>query len=672
VKFFTRSQTHPAMGRIRSAPPAGARRSLSLHLLVLVAFTAGLVGPAARAETPSFELHPGYAPTIWSAGHRDSGNTDYVPVVMSRENRIAKHLLKGHPIFWPPLSGPDGVFYVSSGKGQGHSNLHAFDSQGELLWQSAPQQSLDDLDAFAIINAPVVARGGDIYVGDRNQLWAFRPGGAVKWVVDLAPHGVDWGFMTVVISPQGYVGGISTDGKVLFFRPEDGRLALPALDLPGGDGPPAEDTPPGSLWQDLMDPAIQPFMFNLIQGWEMEVANTPAVHPRSGRIYITAAGIEPGTGLLFGIDVHDDRLEIAFQAPMGGGSGTSPAVSHDGERVYALDEVGHMIAIDAHTGEKLWETSEAGGGSASPSVGPDGTIYTAFQDHLLAFRPDGTLAWRYEYNALCADHIPALTGFWSWIFSPPVAFVDSLFTVAEGDGRLNVVCGYHLELMPSRSERTLVPVPQKSLIVAIDLRDGSSVGAPLPIPETSEGFVTPTLDGNTFVTLSGAITSIFYHMLNPLLPERLEIPHEPKAGLLLLEPESRLELGREGLRGLQSRNAAARAALEAGAPDTARATLQRARLQLSATAAVLRRVAADGETIPAELPSQLSLLGRVESLQANVASAIADRDAAATDLTEPTEPTEPTAQPEDWKRDLEHARTLLDELVASLESAESS
>jgi hypothetical protein len=315
--------------------------------------------------------------------------------------------------------------------------------------------------------------------------------------------------------------------------------------------------------------------------------------------------------------------------------------------------------VNAHTGEKVWETSEGGGGSASPSVGPDGTIYTAFHDHLLAFRPDGSLAWRREYNSLCAEHIPTLTGFWSWIFSEPVAFVDSLFTVAAREGWLNVVCGYHIELMPSRSERTLVPVPQKSLIAAIDLRDGSPLGVPLAIPETSEGFVTPTLDGNTLVTLSGAITSIFYHMLNPLLPERLEIPHEPKAGLLLLEPVSRVELLREGLRWLRSRNAAALAALSAGEPDAARASLRGARLQLASTRAVLRRAAADGDVGPALVPRQLALIGRVEALQASVVGAIERRDAAASELSE------------DWRSALEQGRAALDELEASLEPAES-
>ena len=196
--------------------------------------------------------------------------------------------------------------------------------------------------------------------------------------------------------------------------------------------------------------------------------------------------------------------------------------------------------------------------------------------------------------------------------------------------------------------------------MAIDLRDGSPLGAPLPIPETSEGFVTPTLDGNTFVTLSGAITSIFYHMLNPLLPEHLEVPHEPKAGLLLLEPVSRVELARQGLSWLQSRNAAALEALDAGAPGAARAALRRARLQLASTRAVLRRAAADAAAAPALLSRQLVLLDRVEALQASVAGAIERRDAAA------SEPSE------DWKGALERVHVALDQLAASLEPAERS
>jgi hypothetical protein len=209
-----------------------------------------------------------------------------------------------------------------------------------------------------------------------------------------------------------------------------------------------------------------------------------------------------------------------------------------------------------------------------------------------------------------------------------VAFVDSLFTLGEREGWLNIVCGYHIELMPSRSERTLVPVPQKSLVVAIDLGDGAPLGEPLLIPETSEGFIVPTLDGNSFVTLSGAITSIFYHMLNPLLPEHLEVPNEPKAGLLLLEPQSRAELAREGLRWSWNRNAEALVALNAGDLGDARATLRGGALQLAATRAVLQRAAADGDLDPKQLASKLALIETVRELQSRVAEALALPDAA--------------------------------------------
>ena len=570
-----------------------------------------------------------YAQTVWPAGHRDCANTDYVPLVMSRENRIEKHLLKGHPVFWPPTSGPEGNFYVTSGKGPGHSNLHAFTSDGELLWEAAPQNTLDDLDSFAIINAPVVDRAGDVYVGDRNQLWAFHPDGDVKWVAALSPYGSEWGFMTVVLGPHGYVGGVTTEGKVIFFRRETGEPAMAPLELPGGRGPPAEDTPPRLLWRDLMDPAIKPFIFNLIQGWDMEVANTPALAPESGRIFITGAGADQGSGLLYGIDIRADHLELAFQTEIGPGSGTSPAISHDGERVYALDEAGHMVAVGTRSGEKLWQTREGGGGSASPSVGPDDTVYTAYHDHLLAFRPDGSLAWKHSYDDFCATQIDTLTGFWSWVLSEPVAFVDSLFTVAENEGWLNVVCGYHIKLMPSRSERTLVPLPLKSFIVAVDLKDGAPLDTPLLIPETSEGFITPTLDGNTFVTLSGAISSIFYHMLNPFLPERLEVPNEPEAGLLLLVPVSRAEHARQGLRRLTRQNDFALSALAVGAVDDARRATDAGALQLVAARAILERLAHEDAAAAKQLERQRTLLADIESLRRDATTALAKAQAEA-------------------------------------------
>ncbi|MFA9412687.1 MAG: PQQ-binding-like beta-propeller repeat protein, partial [Deltaproteobacteria bacterium] len=492
--------------------------------------------PAFRQSKTNSNLSPQYFDSLWPAGHRDSSNTDFVPMELGNSFVLKKHFLHGQPIFWPPTIGFDGTSYVVTGSPPGNSHLYAISPEGEVLWSAKPQESLEDLDSFAIMNAPTIDAEGDLYVGDRDQLWAFKPNGDVKWVVDLKQYDVDWGFMTVVLSRQRYVGGVTTNGKVLFFWSHNGELAMPPLDLPGGAGPAPEDEPPESLWKDLMDPDLIPFIFNLIQGWEIEVANTPALHPETGRLYITAAGSTPGTGVLYGIDITDDALSIAFQAPMGGGSGTSPAVSHDGSAVYAVDELGRMISIDAHTGRRLWQSETGGGGSASPSVGADETIYTPFQDRITAYTKDGDVRWEKSYSDICKERLPEPGGVWSYVLSEPVAFVNSLLTVGMGRGWMALVCGYHLPKFLSKSDRTRVPIPQESLFVTFDLETGEPVGEPLVLPETSEGFVTPLSNGNVIITTSGAITSIFYYMVNRILPERLQVAGPPKAGLLLLEP----------------------------------------------------------------------------------------------------------------------------------------
>ena len=492
--------------------------------------------PAFRQSKTELGLSPQYMQSMWPAGHRDSANTDFVPTTLRSDYQLDKHLLEGHPIFWAPTIGIDGTSYVVTGAPPGNSHLFAISPDGEILWSTPPQESLADLDSFAIMNAPAVDAAGDLYVGDRNQLWAFKPNGDVKWVVDLEPYDVDWGFMTVVISRQNYVGGVTTNGKVLFFWSHTGELATPPLDLPGGAGPAPEDEPPDGLWKGLMDPDLIPFLFDLIQGWRLEVANTPALHPETGRLYITAAGTTPDVGILYGIDITDDALTIAFQAPMGGGSGTSPAISHDGNSVYAVDELGRMISIDAHTGRRQWQSDEGGGGAASPSIGADGTIYTPFQDQITAFARDGTVRWEKSFTDMCKERLPKLGGVWRFVFSGPVAFIDSILTVGPRSGWMNVVCGYHLPRILSRSERTRVPVPRESLFVTFDLADGTVVGEPILLPETSEGFITPLTNRNAAVTTSGAISSIFYYTVNPILPEELKVAGPPKAGLLLLKP----------------------------------------------------------------------------------------------------------------------------------------
>jgi hypothetical protein len=269
------------------------------RLLPLALLLGCFASHAAAFENP--RQAQGYLHSNWSTVHTDSSNSDHVPLAMTPNVRQRWHLLKGAGIWTPPVVGTDGTVYAVTGKGPGHSHLHAISPKGEILWQSAPQQSPADLDSLAVFSAPVLDEGGDIYIGDGNQFWAFHPDGEVKWVTDLPGLGINGGFVTGMIVND-HVGGVSLDGKVMLLRRSNGELAMPVLDLPGADsplGPPIPD----ALWKNLVDPAIRDQVWEILRGHRYEITNTPAVHPRTGRIYVIGAGKDESEGHFYGIDV---------------------------------------------------------------------------------------------------------------------------------------------------------------------------------------------------------------------------------------------------------------------------------------------------------------------------------------------------------------------------------
>jgi hypothetical protein len=68
-----------------------------------------------------------------------------------------------------------------------------------------------------------------------------------------------------------------------------------------------------------------------------------------------------------------------------------PAVAADGT-VYAVDVAKNLVAV-APDGTVLWTAADAG--SKGVDVGPDGTVYTATEDWIKAYNPDGSLKWTF-------------------------------------------------------------------------------------------------------------------------------------------------------------------------------------------------------------------------------------------------------------------------------------
>lgn len=517
---------------------------------------------------PDLNTGPFYADTAWPSIHGNSGNSDYSPFFASTDLTEKWGALEGATMFLSPTFGPEGNIYATAGRGEGFSHLHCFDRDGNLLWKAPPQQSLDDLDYAASINAPVVDIDGDIYVGDMNQLWAFHPDGNIKWVTNIAQLGAAGHFVTPFFSKEGHVGGISTDGKVLFFERGTGILVWPVLDLPGVAGPIEEAAPPGIMGGGLLEPSfIQP-MWNLIWGKEIEVANTPAVHPVTGRIYISAGGPTPENGALYGIDTGPNGPTIAFETPMGAGSGTSPALSPGGLLVYVADDGGVMYAVDTESGDVVWEMTETMA-AASPTVGPDGTVYSYSVSTMVALDgTDGSIKWKMDYEYLGEEYLPEPSK------GDRTARINCVPTMSSGVLWAAIDMDYGV-LMGDQ----IAPLPQKTFLVAIDPADGSIISL-TQLRDTCSALTEPNSDGIVYVSLAGIANSVYYYGLNTMFPEDIQVKEQPVAGLVALQPTSFAAHSRGGIEWAQKLTDQAAANASEGNASAAIFALETARAQL--------------------------------------------------------------------------------------------
>ncbi len=500
-------------------------------LLLVLALSA-----AASAEDFSVRHAPGYAQTSWASVHGDASNSDYVPLILSTELQAQWLALKSTASWTAPTVAPDGTLYITTGRGQGFSHLHALNRDGDVIWEAAPQSSLNDLDAMAVISAPLIDSDGDIYVSDSNQLWAYRNDGRVKWVSSLLDHGIGEPFVTAILAgAKGqYVGGVSADGKVALFNRTDGKLAMPVLALPGIDGPDGPKVP-DALWAErLMAADIREPSWQMLRGYRYRVTNTPAVHAGSGRLFITASGLSPDHGQLFGIDVGPEGLVIAFATKVPPKSGTSPALSPDGRQVYAIGGGGILYAVDSLSGEVLWKVNTHGQ-DASPSVGPDNMVYVLGGNELLAVDGlNGDIHWRKNYRDWARERHPKLWRRFGLLASNghPDAYVDSVVTVTNGMLWTTLLVGYEMRL-PGRK----FVHPVQTYLVALDPAGGTVIEE-WRIPDTSEGGISISPTGDVYLNLLSAQASIaFYGGYQWLLPKSVRRPR-PRGGIYAFSPVS--------------------------------------------------------------------------------------------------------------------------------------
>lgn len=582
----------------------------ALLLALLLIALSGLTAGAYNSHLSDYGQPYYYGQTAWPTVHRDPSNSSYAPFVTSTNLEVKWTALDGGVTLLAPAIGPEGNLYVTTGRGPGHSHLHTFDRFGNLLWQSAPQVTVEDLDSYAVVSSPIVDREGDVYVSDQNQFWAFHPDGALKWVASLGERNP---FISSIITAEGYVGGITANGQVILFQREDGSLAVPILDLPGGPGPVSPAVTVGLWGGGLMDPAIIPDVFAAFFGYTYEVVNTPAVNPYNGRIFITAAGSTVDTGRIYALDIVDGQLvldtDFYQNCPFGGGSGTSPSLSPDGHTIYGVDGNRVMVACDTTTGQVLWTAGDVGK-AAAPGVGPDGTVYTGGGTYLYALNPtDGSIKWQANFDNVASSFLPQLPPITGLTDGKPLARTNSVVLITAHEVWVVMSVGYNFTLPPTTGSTILQP--RLALLLAVDPANGA-LKKYIRVRDTNEGIVAAGADGSIYLSHGSFLTSISYYGTNPSLPPQLRSSMMPVGGITALGPVSYLEQSMAGIDWIGELEADAQTAIAQGDYLTAVVAVQRARTQALATADSIADATDEGEVNHGHGTAAQAEMGQVE------------------------------------------------------------
>ena len=522
----------PAAGPL--APAASA---------ALVAAKAGTSGAVSlQDQTP-----PPYAQTGWATLHAGPANRKYVDTLTAQSYVHRWSVLPGVAMSQAPVIGPEGHVYQTAALGPGHVNLYAFDESGRLLWKApAWKDNATGVNGCAGLNSPIVDTQGDVYVSDCNKLWAFHSDGTLKWVINLpaAPAGSPFQgppqdvpvnpFIVAVFTRDGSVLGVTLFGQVVVVSRQDGHLEAPILQLPGALGNPVP-APPASLFAGgFMDPALVNPLWQTALAGDVVSANTPAVDESNGLVMVVATDHDNKTladlyALRFtpGHAGQQGTVAIQFAAPVGAGSGSSPAIAPDDSQTYVTDNNGVLYAVNNTTGTRAW-TASTDSNPQSVTVGPDGTVYVAGPADMFAFSQSGTQLWHTTFATTAAALLPTVSGLGGPIGQPSGPMTITNNTLVEP-----ISFGYTYPLAGQQ-----VPITIMTKLVAIS----PSTGAVLRVlgPEIDTADANTVLDPRTgmilathapFETAVAGLAST----VNPILPAGLSM-QQPVGGLEGLAP----------------------------------------------------------------------------------------------------------------------------------------
>lgn len=262
---------------------------------------------------------------------------------------------------------------------------------------------------------------------DGTPIWSTASGLTLPPIVPgekSSPHSYGFNYHP----PTDSLIAVTIDGKLLAFDRAGGQSIAPIEQLPGA---PAFSQLP-DLAQFIIDAcdALTDSVFGqtpdglsffsvireVIFGGGFLVSNYFGIDPNSGRIYVagTADDAADGTtdgvselGALYVLDLVNDgngglEFSVLNSTSFVGGTGSTPTISEDGNRVYVSDNLGNVLTLDRDLNE-LWRFDVGDPILASVAVSPDNReIYVVTQFDVFKLVDEGnsaSLAWTATLNA---------------------------------------------------------------------------------------------------------------------------------------------------------------------------------------------------------------------------------------------------------------------------------
>ena len=361
---------------------------------------------ARSAGQHSYDVIP--EPDTFSAIHVNVANSDSVWGVAAPMFELDWVAEPEYFVGNGPLFDNEGNLYFSPQFYHGERVvLVSLDAQtGERRWTIPADEDIQASSPAFILNDPENPGSQIIYIVGYNRVMALRPDGSTIWskATGLSIPASERNdkakgkFHSLNYHPAtDSLVSITKAGALFAFSRKSGELIAAIGQIPGAPAISGKGTKiPGFILNrvdPLMDKAfgktdegmsLFSSAVNYIYGGGGVVTNFFSIDPDTSRIYMaaTAADTEDGTedgrselGAIYALNLVDDgkgglEFQVLNRKTFQGGTGSTPALSADGKRLYVSDNEGHVIALGSELDE-VWRVDVGEPLVGSITVSPD-------------------------------------------------------------------------------------------------------------------------------------------------------------------------------------------------------------------------------------------------------------------------------------------------------------